>query len=133
MSFLAIHTKFGTQQFRLYRLLWSQSHLLNQKKHQLLFMKTQNEIRQTIMRLKPELSKRFFVSKIGLFGSVTRGDFSAQNDIDLVVDFDKPVGIEFVDLADFLEEQLQRRVDLLSLKGIKPTFFEPIKTKIEYV
>jgi predicted nucleotidyltransferase len=96
-------------------------------------MKTQNEIRQTIMRLKPELSKRFFVSKIGLFGSVTRGDFSAQNDIDLVVDFDKPVGIEFVDLADFLEEQLQRRVDLLSLKGIKPTFFEPIKTKIEYV
>jgi uncharacterized protein len=96
-------------------------------------MQTQNDIKQIILHLKPELSERFFVSKIGLFGSVTRSDFTSDSDVDLVVDFSKPIGIEFVDLADFLEEKLQRKVDLLSFKGIRPAFFNTIQGKIEYV
>ncbi|EMS32133.1 DNA polymerase [Mariniradius saccharolyticus AK6] len=68
-----------------------------------------------------------------MFGSVTRSDFTSDSDVDLVVDFSKPIGIEFVDLADFLEEKLQRKVDLLSFKGIRPAFFNTIQGKIEYV
>jgi len=88
-----------------------------------------NELRQ----LKPELSIRFHVKKIGLFGSVTRTDFNEHSDIDLIVDFNKPVGVEFIELADFLETKFKRKVDLVSRKGIKDRLFEEIKNEIKYV
>ena len=88
-----------------------------------------NDLRQ----LKPELSRRFYVANIGLFGSVTRSDFNTKSDIDVIVDFRKPVGVEFIDLADFLEVKFRRKVDLVSRKGIKDKFFEEIKNEIRYV
>ena len=83
--------------------------------------------------LKPELSQRFYVDKIGLFGSITRSDFNDNSDIDVIVDFNKPVGVEFIDLADFLELKFKRKVDLVSRKGLKDRFFEEIKNEIKYV
>jgi len=96
-------------------------------------MKLQKSILQELSAIKPELSRRFFVDKIGLFGSVTRDDFSENSDIDVIVAFTKPVGLEFIDLADFLEEKFKRKVDLVSLTGLKKHYFEAIKNKIIYV
>lgn len=89
----------------------------------------QNKLRQ----IKPELSEKYHVSTIGLFGSIVRTDFRPDSDIDIVVDFDKPIGIEFVDLADELEELLQRKVDLVSRSGIKPQYYKAIEQEILYV
>lgn len=86
-----------------------------------------------LRQLKPELSKRFYVDRIGLFGSITRNDFNENSDIDVIVDFKKPVGVEFIDLADYLEFKLKRRVDLISRNGVKDKFFEEIKNEIMYV
>lgn len=87
-----------------------------------------------MQRLKPELARKYHVSSIGLFGSVVRGDFSdAKSDIDIIVDFSKPVGIEFVDLADFLEAQIRRKIDLVSRKGIKKNYYQQIESEIVYV
>ena len=85
------------------------------------------------MSLKPELSQRFHVSRIGVFGSITRDDFKPASDIDIIVDFDRPIGIEFIDLADFLESTMQRKVDLVSRNGLKPNFYSKIKNEIQYV
>lgn len=90
-------------------------------------------IQQILTRLKPELTERFFVSSIGLFGSIVRDDFSTHSDIDIVVDFSKPVGIEFIDLADYIETKLKRRVDLISKNGLKPKYFQQIESEIIYV
>jgi uncharacterized protein len=76
-------------------------------------------IKQIIQHLKPELAQRFHVQSIGLFGSIVRGDYSATSDIDIIVDFDQPIGIEFIDLDDFMEQRLQKKVDLVSKNGIK--------------
>lgn len=87
-----------------------------------------------IKAMKPELNSRFKVKSIGLFGSVVRDDFGPKNsDIDIIVDFSTLVGIEFIDLADFLESKLQRRVDLVSKSGIKPDYFTAIESEIIYV
>ena len=96
-------------------------------------MEEQYLIRQTLAEIKPELAQKFFVNQIGLFGSVTRADFSAQSDVDIVVDFTKPVGIEFIDLADFLEAKLKRKVDLVSINAFKPHYWAQIKPHIVYV
>ncbi|MDR3365638.1 MAG: nucleotidyltransferase domain-containing protein [Prevotellaceae bacterium] len=62
------------------------------------------ELKIKLSALKPELSVKFHVSVIGLFGSVVRNDFSpSTSDIDIIVDFSQPVGIELIDLADYKE------------------------------
>ena len=86
-------------------------------------MKELVTIKQTLKELKPELEKKFHVSSIGIFGSVVRNDFSENSDVDIIVDFSQPIGIEFIDLADLLEEKFHEQVDLVSKKGIKPQYF----------
>lgn len=81
----------------------------------------------------PELSHRFHVDHLGLFGSIVRDDFNDKSDIDIIVNFSQPVGVEFIDLADFLESQLKRKIDLVSSKGIKPNYLSEIEKDIIYV
>ena len=90
-------------------------------------------IRQILAQLKPELIKKYHISTIGLFGSIVRDDFKPTSDIDIIVDFTKPIGIEFVDLADYIEKKLQKPVDLVSRNGVKPKYFREIEPEIIYV
>ncbi|MEY3576640.1 MAG: hypothetical protein RL394_222 [Bacteroidota bacterium] len=96
-------------------------------------MKEIATIKQIIKELKPELEKKFHVSSIGIFGSVVRNDYSENSDVDIIVDFSQPIGIEFIDLADLLEEKFNEQVDLISKKGIKPQYFSSIENEIVYV
>jgi predicted nucleotidyltransferase len=96
-------------------------------------MKELATIKEIIKELKPELEKKFHVSSIGVFGSVARNDYSENSDVDIIVDFSQPIGIEFIDLADLLEEKFHESVDLVSKKGIKPQYFSSIENEIVYV
>lgn len=90
-------------------------------------------IQNQLRTIKPLLSAKYHVNSLGLFGSVVRDDFSAESDIDIVVDFSQPIGIEFIDLADELEKLLNRKVDLVSKGGIRPKYFLEIQPEIVYV
>ncbi|MEJ7626680.1 MAG: nucleotidyltransferase domain-containing protein [Ferruginibacter sp.] len=92
-----------------------------------------NSIKNTLTLLKPELTKKFFVNSIGLFGSIVRNDFIESSDIDIIVDFSKPIGIEFIDLADFIETKLKKKVDLVSKNGVKTKYFHQFESEIIYV
>jgi predicted nucleotidyltransferase len=90
-------------------------------------------IQKQLEAIKPSLMSKYHVSELGLFGSVVRDDFSSESDIDIIVDFSRPIGIEFIDLANELEAQLKRKVDLVSKKGIKPQYFKAIQSDVIYV
>ena len=92
-----------------------------------------NDIKNTLTQLKPELQKKYHVKTLGIFGSAARNELTDQSDIDILVDFDQPVGIVFIDLADYLETKMRVPVDLVSMKGIKPGYIESIKSEIIYV
>ncbi len=92
-----------------------------------------NNIKKELEKLKLELVQKYHVQTIGLFGSVVRDDFSPTSDIDILVDFTKPIGIEFIDLAEYIERKLHRKVDLVSKKGIKYKYFKAIENEIIYV
>lgn len=97
-------------------------------------MKASTPIIASLQKIKPELKRKFFVSSIGLFGSVVRDDFSPEkSDIDIIVDFSKPIGVEFIDLAEYLETIFKRKVDLVSKKGIKDKYYREIENEIVYV
>jgi uncharacterized protein len=79
------------------------------------------------------LEKQYAVSRLGLFGSYVRNEQNDQSDLDILIDFRKPIGIEFIDLADLLEKELDLKVDLVSRNGIKPRYFSAIQSEIIYV
>ena len=96
-------------------------------------MKTFQDIKLKLSLLKPMLEKQYAVSELGLFGSYVRNEQNEQSDIDILVAFKRPIGIEFVDLADLLEKELDVKVDLVSRNGIKPKYFSAIQPDIVYV
>ena len=92
------------------------------------------QTRQLIQKLKPTLVSQYHIGSIGLFGSIVRNDFKPDtSDVDIVVDFTQSVGIEFIDLAELLEEKLKRRVDVVSRKGVKEKYLKEIEKEIVYV
>lgn len=88
------------------------------------------EVISSLKHIKSELEQRFHVSSIGIFGSVARGEDSPGSDVDILVDFSEPVGVEFIDLADFIEKKINRKIDLVSRNGVKPKYFHSIQSEI---
>ncbi|GIO41586.1 nucleotidyltransferase family protein [Paenibacillus apis] len=78
------------------------------------------------------LMDRFYVSKIGLFGSFARDEQTETSDIDLLVEFSRPVGFEFLDLKDYLESVFDREVDLVTPNAIKPYMRDEILSEVQY-
>ena len=86
-----------------------------------------------LQRLKPYLQQKYAVKRVGLFGSTARGTHTESSDVDILVEFEHPVGIEFIDLSFLLEKEFDEKVDVVSRKGIKDKYFKEIEKDIVYV
>lgn len=91
------------------------------------------KIKLTLRSHFAELAEKYHISELGLFGSINREDFNDQSDVDILVEFSQPVGMEFIELAHELEKLLNRKVDLVSRKAIKPNYFKSIEKDLTYV
>ncbi|MFW9917360.1 MAG: nucleotidyltransferase family protein [Candidatus Thorarchaeota archaeon] len=65
------------------------------------------------------LVSEYGVKRIGLFGSYAKGTPSETSDVDLVVEFERPIGLRFVEFAEYLESLLGKRVDVLTPAGVQ--------------
>jgi len=72
----------------------------------------------------PALKRQFPLHGLSLFGSVVRGEAFAESDIDVIADVDPSIGLDFVTLADKLEELTGQKIDLISRRAIKPAEFK---------
>ena len=91
------------------------------------------EIIKSLSENKKELETEFKVRSLALFGSCARGDYGPESDVDLLVDVDPSIGLEFVSLAEKLEKLLGRHVDLVSSRALKPKRLDYIKKELIYV
>lgn len=74
------------------------------------------------------------VKDLAVFGSIARGDSSQSSDVDILVEFSRPVGLlEFVHLKILLEEWLGCRVDLVTPDALHPALRERILDEAIYV
>ena len=96
-------------------------------------MQTIRQIKSILAQHKSELAQKYHLRHLGIFGSYARKDQTAQSDIDLLVEFEEPIGLEFVSLAEELESLLGAKVDLVSINAIKPKMFKIIKKDLVYV
>lgn len=90
------------------------------------------ELKKKLKKLKPILEKDYKVKTIGLFGSFAKNEANEDSDVDILVQFSEDIGWEFVDLKQFLEENLEREVDLVTVESLKPELKEEILRDVIY-
>lgn len=84
-------------------------------------MKRKEVILDILKQELPFLKEKFNVKSIGLFGSYVRDEQTKTSDIDLLVEFDAPVGFfKFIELEDYLSDKLGVKIDLVTPDALKP-------------
>ncbi len=94
-------------------------------------MRTKNEIVQILKEKYPFFKVEYGVKRIGLFGSYAKNNQTENSDIDIIVEFDRPIGFRFVEFSEYLENLLGRKVDVLTPAGIRGIRIERIAKSIE--
>lgn len=87
---------------------------------------------QRIAFVRRELSERFTVKRIGIFGSFARGDAGPESDVDIIVELVEPTFDHYMDLKFRLEEVLGRPVDLVMADTVKPRLKPIIEQEVVY-
>jgi uncharacterized protein len=71
--------------------------------------------------------KKFGIHSLSVFGSVARDQANENSDVDILVDFERPVGLfEFARLKMYLEDVLERPVDLVTPEALRQELREDI-------
>lgn len=93
-------------------------------------MLTQKKVIQILRNNSSYLKKTYKVNRIGLFGSFAKGIENKDSDVDILVELEKPIGLEFIKLADYIEDLLGRKVDILTPEGIRSIRFQNVAKNI---
>ena len=101
---------------------------------------TEGKIMMTILNITSRLTaaketyhQKYGVKTLALFGSFARGEQTMTSDIDILVEFDRPIGLAFIQLADELEQLLDAKVDLVTRRAIQPRMMKYIEPDLIYV
>jgi predicted nucleotidyltransferase len=97
-------------------------------------MNTKDSIMEILAEEMPFLTSKYGVIKCGLFGSYSVGRAGEGSDIDLLVQFERPIGFfAFIELEDYLSERLGAKVDLVAEDALKPLIKPYVMETIVYV
>jgi len=95
-----------------------------------LIMNTENLLAK-LKELKPIIAARYKAKEIGLFGSFARGEQSASSDVDVLVEFEEGADLfDLIGLADYLEEALQRKVDVVPKRALRTELRESVLREV---
>ena len=87
----------------------------------------QEVVLRTLKQKNAELMAKFGVKSLLLFGSVARNEATSTSDVDLLVEFNRPVGyFGLFALQDYLEKLLGCSVDLGTPDSLKPYIKERV-------
>ncbi len=97
-------------------------------------MYTLEEIKKILTNAKPELQKKYPLSELGIFGSYARGDANENSDIDVLVNFNGPLGLfKYINLSHQIQKLFKNKVDVVSKDGIKQKYWYYVSKNIIYV
>ena len=95
---------------------------------------TRDEVLQILRENQDMLNERFGVRSLALFGSVARDEATADSDVDLLAEFERPVGLfELFALQDELESLLNCSVDVGTVDSLKPRIRAQVLEEAVYV
>ena len=92
------------------------------------------DIIEIIKNRESELALRYGVRRLGLFGSYVKNQQRKKSDIDILVQFNRDIDLfDFIELREYLESQLNTKVDLVMESALKPNLGKRILAEVEYV
>lgn len=94
-------------------------------------MLSRKKVIEVLKRETSYLKSNFGVRRIAIFGSVARNAPAKNSDVDIMVDLDKTLGLDFFDLADYLEKTLGRKVDILTPEGLRSIRIKEVGRRIK--
>ncbi len=83
------------------------------------------EILETLREELPYLNEKYGVERMAIFGSFAKGDQTQKSDVDILVHLGRPLGLDFIGLANYLEEVLDKKKDLTTFKHLKRSMENP--------
>ena len=95
-------------------------------------MYTLQTILEKLRHHKPELQCKYPISRLGVFGSYARGEATIDSDIDIAVEITGPMGLNFVAMADEIEDLFGIKTDIVPLRSIKPQYLPSVQKDIVY-
>ncbi len=97
-------------------------------------MEELTRIIDTLRQHKEKMRKKYGVKSIGIFGSYVRGEQREDSDLDILIEFERPVDFfEFLELEEYLENILKVKVDLVLKKTLKPEIAKYVLNEVVYV
>lgn len=97
-------------------------------------MKTKEEILKILKDELPHLKEKYGIRKIGLFGSYSRGEQNIESDVDLLVQFERPIGFfKFIAIENYLSDRIGLKVELVTEDALKPLLKPYIIEEVVYV
>ena len=87
-----------------------------------------SEVCRLLTEHRAELRERFAVKSLALFGSVVRDESTAESDVDLLVEFDRRIGLfHLMDTEEFIRGLLGvEKVDLVMRRSVLPELKEQV-------
>ena len=86
-----------------------------------------NEISEILNSLRADVKTRFKAELKGIFGSYVRGEQKEGSDLDVLVEFEEGANLlHFVGLAEFLEEKLHLKVDVVPESALRKEIKESV-------
>lgn len=93
-----------------------------------------NNILIKLKKQKPLLKKLYKVKNLGVFGSYSTGKQTKKSDLDILVEFSKPVGLlSYITLEEKLSRYTGKKVDLVMKSALKHKIGERILNEVIYV
>jgi len=94
-------------------------------------MKTLDEIKEILNKHRDEIKREFKAEIVGIFGSYVRGEEKLGSDVDILVRFKEGATLfDLVGLAEFLEERIGIKVDIVSERALRPELKEQILEEV---
>jgi len=95
---------------------------------------TTNELILKLNNVKDELKNRFGIEEIALFGSYARGEATEESDVDIaILKMQKKDLLKRLQAKDFLEQQLNKKIDMGYLDSMRTFIKNRIKKDLIYV
>ncbi len=98
-------------------------------------MRTLDEVRAILAKHRRLLQEHYGVQDLAIFGSYAREEQTPLSDVDILVQVQRPIGLKFFELWDYLEQILGLEVDLLTSEALqqKPTLWKSVQEDLIHV